>query len=116
MADSAARGPAVGSRLVSRPGLVAGQPWASRAGAWLIYGPVIYRFARETRGHGVSEVKIAVVGNGGRFCPKVRWPIPPQGSPSVLVTGSSCWPASQPHRGKRKPPRSPQCAGRTGYA
>ena len=32
----------------------------------LIYGPLIYRFAREARGHGVPEVMIAVAENGGR--------------------------------------------------
>jgi CIC family chloride channel protein len=37
----------------------------------LIYGPLIYRFAREARGHGVPEVMIAVAGNGGRIRPQV---------------------------------------------
>ena len=31
----------------------------------LLYGPLIYRFAREARGHGVPEVMIAVVNSGG---------------------------------------------------
>src|SRR6202007_2806838 len=38
----------------------------------LIYGPLIYRYAREARGHGVPEVMIAVAENGGR--------VPPPGS------------------------------------
>lgn len=36
-----------------------------------IYGPVIYRYAREARGHGVPEVMIAVAENGGRIRPRV---------------------------------------------
>src|ERR1700743_2780071 len=31
----------------------------------LLYGPLIYRWAREARGHGVPEVMIAVADNGG---------------------------------------------------
>jgi chloride channel protein, CIC family len=37
----------------------------------LIYGPLIYRYAREARGHGVPEVMIAVSDNGGRIRPQV---------------------------------------------
>jgi chloride channel protein, CIC family len=37
----------------------------------LIYGPLIYRWAREARGHGVPEVMIAVADNGGRIRPQV---------------------------------------------
>jgi chloride channel protein, CIC family len=37
----------------------------------LLYGPMIYRFAREARGHGVPEVMIAVADNGGRIRPQV---------------------------------------------
>ena len=37
----------------------------------LIYGPLIYRFAREARGHGVPEVMIAVAEDGGRIRPQV---------------------------------------------
>ena len=37
----------------------------------LLYGPLIYRWAREARGHGVPEVMIAVAGNGGRIRPQV---------------------------------------------
>jgi chloride channel protein, CIC family len=36
-----------------------------------IYGPLIYRYAREARGHGVPEVMIAVAENGGRIRPQV---------------------------------------------
>jgi CIC family chloride channel protein len=37
----------------------------------LVYGPLIYRYAREARGHGVPEVMIAVAHNGGRIRPQV---------------------------------------------
>jgi CIC family chloride channel protein len=37
----------------------------------LLYGPLIYRYAREARGHGVPEVMIAVAENGGR----IRWQV-----------------------------------------
>lgn len=37
----------------------------------LVYGPLIYRYAREARGHGVPEVMIAVADNCGRIRPQV---------------------------------------------
>jgi chloride channel protein, CIC family len=37
----------------------------------LVYGPLISRFAREARGHGVPEVMLAVAENGGRIRPRV---------------------------------------------
>ena len=37
----------------------------------LLYGPLIYNWAREARGHGVPEVMIAVADNGGRIRPQV---------------------------------------------
>jgi CIC family chloride channel protein len=37
----------------------------------LLYGPLIYRFAREARGHGVPEVMVAVAENDGRIRPQV---------------------------------------------
>jgi chloride channel protein, CIC family len=37
----------------------------------LIYGPLIQRYAREARGHGVPEVMLAVAENGGRIRPPV---------------------------------------------
>src|SRR6202034_2335351 len=37
----------------------------------LVYGPLIYRYAREARGHGVPEVMIAVAAEGGRIRPQV---------------------------------------------
>jgi len=37
----------------------------------LIYGPLIERFAREARGHGVPEVMLAVAERGGRISPAV---------------------------------------------
>ena len=38
----------------------------------LIYGPLIQRFAREARGHGVPEVMVAVLGER-RAHPPPRW-------------------------------------------
>jgi CIC family chloride channel protein len=37
----------------------------------LLYGPLIQRFAREARGHGVPEVMLAVAERGGRIRPQV---------------------------------------------
>jgi chloride channel protein, CIC family len=37
----------------------------------LLYGPLIYRFAREARGHGVPEVMMAVAEQDGRIRPRV---------------------------------------------
>jgi CIC family chloride channel protein len=37
----------------------------------LLYGPLIHRFAREARGHGVPEVMLAVAERGGRIRPQV---------------------------------------------
>ena len=37
----------------------------------LLYGPLIYNWAREARGHGVPEVMTAVADNGGRIRPQV---------------------------------------------
>jgi len=37
----------------------------------LLYGPLIYKWAREARGHGVPEVMIAVADSGGR----IRWQV-----------------------------------------
>ncbi len=37
----------------------------------LLYGPLIQRFAKEARGHGVPEVMLAVSENGGRIRPPV---------------------------------------------
>jgi CIC family chloride channel protein len=39
--------------------------------AGLLYGPLVYRFAREARGHGVPEVMVAVARDGGRIRPQV---------------------------------------------
>ena len=41
------------------------------AAGGLLYGPLIYKWAREARGHGVPEVMIAVADNGGRIRPQV---------------------------------------------
>ncbi len=37
----------------------------------ILYGPLIYQYAREARGHGVPEVMLAVAENGGRIRPQV---------------------------------------------
>jgi chloride channel protein, CIC family len=37
----------------------------------LLYGPLVDRFAREARGHGVPEVMVAVAERGGRIRPQV---------------------------------------------
>jgi chloride channel protein, CIC family len=37
----------------------------------LLYGPLVDRFAREARGHGVPEVMLAVAAEGGRIRPRV---------------------------------------------
>ncbi|MFG3101110.1 chloride channel protein [Streptomyces sp. NPDC048182] len=37
----------------------------------LLYGPLVQRFAKEARGHGVPEVMLAVAQRGGRISPKV---------------------------------------------
>jgi chloride channel protein, CIC family len=39
--------------------------------AGLVYGPLVYKFAPEARGHGVPEVMYAVARNGGRIAPQV---------------------------------------------
>jgi CIC family chloride channel protein len=41
------------------------------AAGGLIYGPLIYRYAREARGHSVPEVMIVVAENGGQIRPRV---------------------------------------------
>ena len=53
-------------------------PWLGRwfvliapVAAGLLYGPLVYRFAKEARGHGVPEVMVAVARNGGRIRPQV---------------------------------------------
>jgi CBS domain-containing protein len=37
----------------------------------LVYGPIVDRFAKEARGHGVPEVMLAVAERGGRIAPQV---------------------------------------------
>ncbi|MGV9995061.1 chloride channel protein [Streptomyces sp. NPDC003374] len=37
----------------------------------LLYGPLVNRFAKEARGHGVPEVMVAVAQRGGRISPKI---------------------------------------------
>lgn len=55
----------------------AAHPWLPALGPWfvlltpvlagLLYGPLVYRFAPEARGHGVPEVMYAVAERGGRI-------------------------------------------------
>jgi chloride channel protein, CIC family len=59
----------------------AGSPHFPGLGMWfvvlapvivgLVYGPLVDRFAREARGHGVPEVMLAVAEKGGRIRPQV---------------------------------------------
>lgn len=59
----------------------AANPFVRALGLWfvvlapvvggLIYGPLVDRFAREARGHGVPEVMLAVAEQGGRIRPQV---------------------------------------------
>jgi CIC family chloride channel protein len=59
----------------------AAHSWLPALGPWfvvlapvvsgLIYGPLVDRFAREARGHGVPEVMLAVARQGGRIRPRV---------------------------------------------
>jgi len=37
----------------------------------LVYGPIVDRFAKEARGHGVPEVMLAIAERGGRIAPQV---------------------------------------------
>ncbi|WP_200808334.1 chloride channel protein [Demequina sp. NBRC 110055] len=58
-------------------------PWVPGLGGWfvilapviggLIYGPLVHRFAREARGHGVPEVMYAIQRKGGRIAGKVAF-------------------------------------------
>src|SRR5579883_938446 len=54
----------------------------------LLYGPLIQRFAREARGHGVPEVMLAVAENGGRIRPPVTV-VKALGSALCIGTGGS---------------------------
>jgi CIC family chloride channel protein len=54
----------------------------------LVYGPLVYRFAREARGHGVPEVMIAVAENGGRIRPQVA-AVKALASAVTIATGGS---------------------------
>ncbi|MEW2522065.1 chloride channel protein [Actinacidiphila alni] len=49
-------------------------PWfvlLAPVAAGLVYGPLVQRFAKEARGHGVPEVMYAVARRGGRIAPQV---------------------------------------------
>jgi chloride channel protein, CIC family len=54
----------------------------------LVYGPLIYRYAREARGHGVPEVMIAVAEGGGRIRPQVA-AVKALASALTIATGGS---------------------------
>ena len=59
---------------VSNPDLPALGKWfvvLAPVVAGLLYGPLVQRFAKEARGHGVPEVMVAVARNGGRIRPQV---------------------------------------------
>jgi CIC family chloride channel protein len=58
----------------AHPGLVWLGPWfivLAPAIGGLLYGPLVSRFAREARGHGVPEVMYAVAQRGGRIAGRV---------------------------------------------
>jgi CIC family chloride channel protein len=58
----------------SNPRLAWLGPWfvlLAPAVGGLLYGPLVQRFAREARGHGVPEVMFAVARRGGRIAPRV---------------------------------------------
>jgi CIC family chloride channel protein len=67
-ADYAGRGHAANSHL---PALGHWFVLITPVVAGILYGPLVYRFAREARGHGVPEVMVAVARNGGRIRPQV---------------------------------------------
>lgn len=54
----------------------------------LIFGPLIYRFAREAKGHGVPEVMEAVALRGGRIRPRVAL-VKSLSSALCIATGGS---------------------------
>jgi CIC family chloride channel protein len=54
----------------------------------ILYGPLVYRFAREARGHGVPEVMVAVAENGGRIRPQVA-AVKALASAVTIATGGS---------------------------
>ena len=63
-----------GAGRVANPNLPALGRWfvvGAPVVAGLVYGPLVYRFAREARGHGVPEVMVAVARQGGKIRPQV---------------------------------------------
>ncbi|SDP41146.1 chloride channel protein, CIC family [Pedococcus dokdonensis] len=60
-----------GAAHPSLPGLGRWFVLATPVVAGLLYGPLVQRFAREARGHGVPEVMYAVAHRGGRIAPQV---------------------------------------------
>lgn len=54
----------------------------------IFYGPLVYRYAREARGHGVPEVMVAVAENGGRIRPQVAV-VKALASALTIATGGS---------------------------
>ncbi|NUR59607.1 MAG: chloride channel protein [Catenulispora sp.] len=67
-ADYSAAGHAANPHL---PGLGMWFVLFAPAVAGAIYGPLVYKFAPEARGHGVPEVMYAVARKGGRIAPQV---------------------------------------------
>ncbi|HEY1824406.1 MAG TPA: chloride channel protein [Acidimicrobiales bacterium] len=88
---------ATGHRTFGQQGRV-GSAHLSFLGPWfflvipiaggVLYGPLIYRFAREARGHGVPEVMLAVTEEGGRIRPQVSL-IKALSSALCIATGGS---------------------------
>ena len=70
----------------------------------LIYGPLIYRYAREARGHGVPEVIIAVAGEGGRIRPQVAAVKSLASALCIGPAGPSAGKARSCRSGPRPPP------------
>lgn len=64
-----------------------------------MFGPLIYFFAREAKGHGVPEVMLAVAQKGGRIRPIVAvvkvgvWQVRPRWSPPKAGQFQICSPS-----------------------
>jgi chloride channel protein, CIC family len=90
--------PALGRWIVVFTPIVAG----------LVYGPLVYRFAREARGHGVPEVMLAVARHGGRIRPQVA--VVKAVASALCIGGGGSVGREGPHRPDRV---SPGLLGRT---
>ena len=88
---------------VARGGHVAPGPWfvvVVPVVGGLLYGPLIYRFAREARGHGVPEMMYAVAERGGRIRPQVAVV---KSLASALCIGSGGSEVARRSEGPRRP-------------